>query len=107
MAEYIEREEVLKHKRKMSGADFGGEFWDEAVLCEDIRKIPTADVVPVVRAAEILSDAFGNDYPCNFNNMDEWLPYLCEYANTCDCSSVKCWEQLIKHYGEKGGVQDE
>ena len=52
MAEYIEREEVLKHKRKMSGADFGGEFWDEAVLCEDIRKIPTADVVPVVRCKD-------------------------------------------------------
>ena len=31
----------------MSGADFGGEFWDEAVLCEDIYKIPTADVVEV------------------------------------------------------------
>lgn len=43
---YIKREDVLKHKRKMSGADFGGEYWDEAVLCEDIRKIPTADVVP-------------------------------------------------------------
>ena len=42
--EYIERETALRHKRKMSGADFGGEFWDEAVLCEDIRKIPAADV---------------------------------------------------------------
>lgn len=52
MAGYIEREAVLKHKRKMSGADFGGEFWDEAVLCEDIRKIPTADVVPVVRCKD-------------------------------------------------------
>lgn len=45
MAEYIEREAVLKLKRKMNGADFGGEFWDEAVLCEDIRNIPAADVV--------------------------------------------------------------
>ena len=54
MAEYIEREAVLKHKRKMSGADFGGEFWDEAVLCEDIRKIPTADVVPVVRCKDCI-----------------------------------------------------
>ena len=45
---YIKREDVLKHKRKMSSADFGGEFWDEAVLCEDICKIPTADVVEVV-----------------------------------------------------------
>lgn len=48
MAEYIKREDVLRHRRKMSGTDFGGEFWDEAVLCEDIRKIPTADVVEVV-----------------------------------------------------------
>jgi hypothetical protein len=60
-----------------------------------------ADFVEVKKAAEILDEAFGNDYPCNFNNMDEWLPYLCEYANTCDCSSVKCWEQLIKHYDER------
>ena len=61
-----------------------------------------ADLVEVSKAAEILDEAFGNDYPCNFNNIDEWLPYLCEYANTCDCSSVKCWEQLIKHYDERG-----
>jgi hypothetical protein len=61
-----------------------------------------ADFVEVSKVAEILDEAFGNDYPCNFNNIDEWLPYLCEYANTCDCSSVKCWEQLIKHYDERG-----
>ena len=45
--EYIEREAVLRHKRKMSSADFGGEFWDEAVLCEEIWKIPKADVAEV------------------------------------------------------------
>ena len=45
MPEYIEREAVLKHRRKMSGADFGGEFWDEAVLAETIRSIHAADVV--------------------------------------------------------------
>lgn len=67
--------------------------------CPDFKN--KADVVEVSKAAEILDDAFGNDYPCNFNNIDEWLPYLCEYANTCDCSSVKCWEQLIKHYDER------
>lgn len=47
MAEYIDREAVLQHKRKMSGTDWGGEFWDEAVLCEDICKIPAADVAEV------------------------------------------------------------
>lgn len=48
MPEYIEREAVLQHKRKINGVDWGGEFWDEAVLCEDICKIPAADVVEVV-----------------------------------------------------------
>ena len=62
MKEYIEREEVLKHKRKMSGADFGGEFWDEAVLCEDIRKIPTADVASVVHGRWLDTDTF--DFHC-------------------------------------------
>ncbi|MBR2302023.1 MAG: hypothetical protein IKA41_08765 [Bacteroidaceae bacterium] len=52
MTDYIKREDVLRHKRKMSGADFGGEFWDEAVLCEDIRKIPTADVVEATKIKE-------------------------------------------------------
>ena len=47
MTEYIKREEVLRHKRKMSGVDFGGEFWDCAVLCEDVEKIQAADVVEV------------------------------------------------------------
>ena len=111
MAEYIEREALREAFIKHFDA-----FYDDGRLvfsdnlctaedCEDILKLvaelPTADVVEVSKAAEILDDAFGNDYPCNFNDIDEWLPYVCEYANTCDCSSVKCWEQLIKHYGER------
>ena len=28
----IDANVLLRHKRKMSVADFGGEFWDEAVL---------------------------------------------------------------------------
>lgn len=45
--EYIERETVLQHKRKMHGFDLNEEFWDEAVLCEDIKNITTVDVEPV------------------------------------------------------------
>ena len=52
MAEYIDREAALKHKRKMQGEDWSGEFWDEAVLCEDIEAIPAADVVEVCRCHE-------------------------------------------------------
>lgn len=68
--EYIEREAVLRHKRKMSGADFGGEFWDEAVLCEEILKIPKADVAEVkhgqwVPKETMIRSPFANNYYCS------------------------------------------
>lgn len=44
MKEFVDRQLILNHKRKMRGFDFTEEFWDEAVLCEDIRNIPKADV---------------------------------------------------------------
>ena len=48
----IDANSLLRHKRKMSGADFGGEFWDEAVLVSDIKNAPTVDAVEVVRCRE-------------------------------------------------------
>lgn len=48
----IDADALLRHKRKMSGADFGGEFWDEAVLASDIKNAPTVDAVPVVRCRD-------------------------------------------------------
>ncbi len=89
MAEYIEREAVLKHKRKMSGADFGGEFWDEAVLCEDIRKIPTADVVPVVRCKDCVfwdteSKGFSDEHICKMHSI---VAVHSRYTNPTDYCS--------------------
>lgn len=49
MARYIDADALLKHARKMSGADWGGEFWDEAVLTSDIKNAPTIEARPVVR----------------------------------------------------------
>ena len=40
MARLIDANALLRHKRKMIGADFGGEFWDEAVLASDIKNPP-------------------------------------------------------------------
>ena len=48
----IDANTLLRHKRKMSGADFGGEFWDAAVLASDIKNAPTVDAVPVVRCKD-------------------------------------------------------
>ena len=52
MTRFIDANALLRHKRKMSGADFGGEFWDEAVLASDIKNAPTVDAVPVVRCKD-------------------------------------------------------
>jgi hypothetical protein len=97
MAEYIEREKAIAEIDKGDLLVGDNAKWAKEIL----YRTPVADVVEVVKVAEILNKAFENDYPCNFCGIDEWLPYVCEYANTCDCSSVKCWEQLIKHYGER------
>ena len=50
----IDADALLQHKRKMSGADFGGEFWDEAVLVSDIENAPTVDATLVVRCKDCI-----------------------------------------------------
>lgn len=77
MKEYIEREAILQHKRKMRGFDLSEEFWDKAVLCEDIQNIPAADVVPVVHGewiAKIHNDGLGN--------------YTLYHCSECDCKNA-------------------
>ena len=61
---------------------------------------PATDVVEVKKVAEIFAEQFG-DCPCNFNNIDEWLPYVCDHHNACDCSIKEGWEQFIRHYRER------
>lgn len=82
MTEYIKREDALRHRRKMSGADFGGEFWDFAVLCEDIERIPAADVEPVIHACWVLRQS--NDYAvcshcCHGDHVDPVATH-CRYC---------------------------
>lgn len=74
MTEYIKREDALRNSRKMICTNFGGEFWDYAVvLCEDIEKIPAADVIEL--------------------RHGEWMPVVIQedyfeppYIDTCKCS---------------------
>lgn len=60
----IDADVALRHKRKMSGADFGGEFWDEAVLVSDIMNASPVDAVEVVRCKDCKYWQDNNDgYP--------------------------------------------
>lgn len=51
----------------------------------------------------ILAELFGDDCACNFNNISEWLPKYCDFAETCcpDPVGVACWEQFLTHYNER------
>ena len=48
--------------------------------------------------AEILRDMFGDECACNYNDIDEWLPMACKYAEN-DCPNPKekngCWKQFL------------
>ena len=57
----IDANSLLRHKRKMSGADFGGEFWDEAVLASDIKNAPTVDAVPVSKLEKLRDFLYAED----------------------------------------------
>ena len=74
----IDANTLLRHKRKMSGADFGGEFWDEAVLASDIKNAHTVDAVPVVRCREC---KYWGDEEGKFQSSDGALLARCKVHN--------------------------
>ena len=80
MARLIDANALLLHKRKMIGADFGGEFWDEAVLASDIKNAPTVDAVEVVRCNDCAKRGKGDcpmeqDYPWISSDADGFCSY--------------------------------
>ena len=51
------------------------------------------------QVACLLADMFDDACACNYNGIDEWLPNLCDFKDTC-CPNpvgVACWEQFLKH----------
>lgn len=47
----------------------------------------------------MLADLFGDACACNFNDIADWLPELCDFKDTC-CPNpvgVACWEQFLKY----------
>ena len=48
--------------------------------------------------AVIIADLFGDNCACNFNDIDEWLPFKCELVDSCpNTYGVTCWEQYLKY----------
>lgn len=101
MTEYIKREEVLRHKRKMSGVDFCGEFWDYAVLCEDVEKIQAADVVEVRHGEWI--DLGNGEWKCSLCNGKIMADAYGDIHPLHDCGWIGCPYCLAKMDGKGEG----
>ena len=79
---------------------------DRAIMFDLIKNAPTVDAVEVVHGqrlynahevAVIIANLFGDDCACNFNSIDEWLPFRCELQDACpNPAGVACWEQYLK-----------
>ena len=73
----IDADALLRHKRKMSGADFGGEFWDEAVLASDIENAPTVDAVEVIRCKDCKH--YDGEWFCKISGVPSRKP--CDFCS--------------------------
>ena len=57
--------------------------------------------------AEIIADLFGDTCACNFNDIDEWLPFKCEFIESCpNTYGVSCWEQYLKYKHCKNEMEE-
>lgn len=65
----------------------------------------SADVVQGWNNHEVacmLAELFGDACACNYNGIDEWLPFVCDLKDSCpNTVGVACWEQFLKHYRER------
>ena len=74
---------------------------DTAIAVVDVA--PTVDAIPIDDVAAMLAELFGEECCCNYNGIDEWLPFVCEHSDTCPDTIGKngCWKQFIKHWKER------
>lgn len=69
------------------------EDWKALLKEREAKQYSSHDV------ACIIADLFGDPCACNFNDIDTWLPYKCDFReNWCpNPPGVGCWEQYLKH----------
>jgi hypothetical protein len=85
---------VRENYKPMNGC-----FWDLMSDALELLKEQDAKQYNNHEVACIIADLFGDPCACNFNDIDTWLPYKCDFRETC-CPNpvgVACWEQYLKH----------
>ncbi len=108
---YIDRDFLLKDIDEsvvfsVRSGKISSEIRGANKIVDRIKNAPTADVVEVDKVAEMFAEQFGDKCPCNFNSNDEWLPYVCEHTNTCDCPCKEGWKQFVKYYAERKTIMN-
>ena len=72
-----------------------------------VESVPTVDAVELRDVAKMLYEMFADSCACNYNDIDEWLPYVCKYEKSGECPSPNdeygCWMEFLRN---KLGVND-
>lgn len=91
----VDREELIKALEYDRGQYYKG--------YEDAKAERKKDEWTTHEVACLLAEVMGDDCACNVNGNDEWLPFVCEFAETTcpDVAGVACWEQWLVHRKEK------
>ena len=84
-----------------------GKYRNEARRCVDGVNMTNADrFYTAHEVAVIIADLFGDNCACNFNDIDEWLPFKCELLEFCpNPCGVACWEQYLKYRNCKDEIE--
>ena len=61
-------------------------------------------VITIDEAADLANRVYDN--PCDNPYTEEYLPYVCDHKDTCNCSNVECWVQYFKHFKHYKDTED-
>ena len=69
------------------------------IFCADF--LDKEYVITIDEASELTNKIY--ECPCNSSYAEEYLPYVCDHKDTCNCSNVECWVQYFKHFRYREG----
>lgn len=109
MSDLIKRSDllrILKNNEPMNWRDTDEEITERACwhwFNKIVEEADAVDAVEVDKVAQMFFDFTGDDCPCNYVGVDEWLPEVCELQKECPrpADGLGCWKQFVKHYGER------
>lgn len=102
MSRYIDADAISAELRDMAKDEYyyrAGAAYSTIFerMAEALDKTQTAEVMTYTEIAEMLNDLFGDPCPCDYNGIDEWLPFGCKYEKCPQPGDARCWEEYLRH----------